>query len=226
MMGELSSSKIRSIAQLTNDWIVYFLQSIESSRCSILCSSLMQQPLWLAKFQSSSLRWAIGLAIALGWASAARSQPGADSSTLDICKIDLSVLKSGGLSTDSNIITADTVSAKGTTIPSLWWTNEEFSPKLVTNWIADRRQNQIYLLVNTQYWNTLDYLDRYRAIDRFGRVAQGYGYNLKVCNSQKIQIGSYACTLAAPPSGARSAPQSSCQVLLDNFGQTGLGVNK
>jgi hypothetical protein len=186
----------------------------------------MQQPPWLAKFQSRLLCWAIGLAISLGLLPAARSQPRADSSTLDICTLDLSVLRSNDPTAGNNIITADMVSAKGMTIPSLWWTSEEFSTKLVTNWVADRRQNQIYLLVNTQYWNTLDYLDRYRAIDRFGRVAQGYGYNLKICNSQKIQIGSYACNINLPPSDGRSTPQSNCQILLDNFGQTGLGVNK
>lgn len=186
----------------------------------------MQQPLWLAKFQSRTLGCAIGLAVFLGWMSQAFSQPGADSSTPEICGVDLNVLRSTDSSTENNIITADTVSAKGITIPSLWWTSEEFSAKLVTNWVADRRQNQIYLLVNTQYWNTLDYLDRYRAIDRFGRVAQGYGYNLKVCNSQKLQIGSYACNTTSPPSDERSTLQSSCQILLDNFGQTGLGVNK
>jgi hypothetical protein len=186
----------------------------------------MQQTPWLTKFLARSLCDALALAILLGWLPATRSQPGADSSTPDICTLDLSVLRSSGSSPAKNIITADTVSPKGITIPSLWWTSEEFSAKLVTNWIADRRQNQIYLLVNTQYWNTLDYLDRYRAIDRFGRVAQGYGYNLKVCNSQKLKIGSYSCTPTAPPSGDRAVPQSSCQIAIDNFGQTGLGVNK
>ncbi len=185
----------------------------------------MQQLLWLAKFPAR-IGWAIGLTVALGWMPIAVSQSGADSSTPEICGVDLSVIKSNDLSPDNNSITADTVSAKGMTIPSLWWTSEEFSAKLVTNWIADRRKNQIYLFVNTQYWNTLDYLDRYRLLHRFGRVAQGYGYDLKVCNSQKIQIGSYACAPTAPPSGDRPTPQSSCQLLLDPFGQTGLGVNK
>jgi hypothetical protein len=186
----------------------------------------MQQSFWLAKFPSRAICWKIGLAIGLCWQSIAFAQPGADSSTPEICTLDLSVLKLSDPSNNNQMITADTVSPKGKTIPSLWWTSEEFSAKLVTNWIADRRQNQIHLLVNTQYWNTLDYIDRYRTIDRFGRVAQGYGYDLKVCNSQKLQIGSYSCTPTAPPSGDRSVPQSSCQILLDNFGQTGLGVNK
>ncbi len=63
------------------------------------------------------------------------------------------------------------------TLPSLWWTNEQFPAKLVTNWIADRTEKQIYLLINAQYWNVLDYIDRYRLVDQFVRVAQGYGKN-------------------------------------------------
>ncbi len=117
------------------------------------------------------------------------------------------------------------------TIPSLWWTSEEFPTKLVTNWIANRSQNQIYLLVNTQYWNILDYLDRYRTIDRFGRVAQGYGYNLKICNSQKLYIGAYSCpTVASPTETAaidrnnRALERGNCQIWLNTIGQNGLGV--
>ncbi len=154
----------------------------------------------------------------------ALSQQNADLSTPEICEVDLSLLKSSDRGADDNIVTADTVSAKGMTLPSLWWTSEEFSAKLVTNWIADRRQHQVYLLVNTQSWNGLDYLERYRTLDRFGRVAQSYGYNLKICNSQKFRIGSYTCDPIAPPTVDRST-QHNCQIVLDTFGQTGLGVN-
>jgi hypothetical protein len=169
--------------------------------------------------------WVLVVSLDLGGMSNAFAQTGADASTPEICGFDLSIIKTNEPITDNNIVTADTVSPTGTTIPSLWWTSEEFSAKFITNWIADRRTSQIYLLVNTQYWNTLDYLDRYRTIARFGRVAQRYGYNLKVCNSQKIQIGSYACAPTPPPPDDRAVPQSSCQILFDTSGQTGLGVN-
>jgi hypothetical protein len=182
----------------------------------------MQQSLWIAR----SIGWALVVAIALGRISAAVAQSVTDTSTPEICRIDASIIKANEPSIERDIVTADTVSPKGMTMPSLWWTSDEFPAKLITNWIADRRTNQIYLLVNTQYWNTLDYLDRYRAIDRFGRVSQGYGYALKVCNSQKIQVGSYACTMTPPPSSARTSGYNSCQISIENFGQTGLGVNQ
>ncbi len=122
-----------------------------------------------------------------------------------------------------NIITADTVSAKGMTLPSLWWTSEQFPAKLVTNWIADRDQKQVYLLVNARYWNLLDYIDRYRTIDQFGRVAQGYGYNLKLCSSQKIVLARYSCNEIDSPK-ERLSQQASCQIWLNATGQDGMGV--
>jgi hypothetical protein len=137
-----------------------------------------------------------------------------------ICDLNLSLLKSIETGNDRNIVTADTVSAQGTTTPSLWWTSEQAPPKLVTNWVANRSQNQIYLLVNSQYWNILDYIDRYRTIDKFGRVAQGYGYNLKICNSQKITLADYTCDSIGNP----TPTQNSCQIWLNANGQNGLGV--
>jgi hypothetical protein len=126
---------------------------------------------------------------------------------------------------DLNIVTADTVSPQGMTIPSLWWTSEEFPDKLVTNWVANRRQNQIFLLVNSQYWNILDYIDRYRTIDRFGRVAQSYGYNLTICNSQKINLAAYTCELTVDTSVVPTpAHQNICQIWLNVNGQRDLGV--
>jgi hypothetical protein len=148
--------------------------------------------------------------------------------TPEICDINLTLLNAVDLSNDPNIVTADTVTAAAMTIPSLWWTSEQFPPKLVTNWIANRRQQQIYLLVNTQYWNILDYVDRYRTINRFGRVAQGYGYNLKICNSQKIALADYSCDSPAAPRTNQQpnsvTTQNTCQIWLNVSGQDGLGV--
>jgi hypothetical protein len=150
----------------------------------------------------------------LSWLPATLAQPTAAPDTPEICEVNFNLLKTGRRN-DPNIITADTVSAKGMTLPSLWWTSEQSPPKLITNWIANRRQKQVYLLVNAQYWDVLDYIDRYRTIDRFGRVAQGYGYNLQLCSSQKIVLARYSCN---------PLEQMSCQVWLNATGQSGLGV--
>jgi hypothetical protein len=158
------------------------------------------------------------LALTIGSSSATLAQSNLIPPSPAVCDLDLAALKSGDVDRDRNIVTADTVSAQGTTTPSLWWTSEQFPPKLIANWVADRNQKQIYLLVNSQYWNILDYIDRYRTIDKFGRVAQGYGYNLKICNSQKITLADYACE-----STGTSNPNI-CQIWLNANGQNGLGV--
>ncbi len=150
----------------------------------------------------------------LSWMPTTLAQPIPD--TPEICQVNFNLLKASS-GNEPNIITADTVSAQGMTLPSLWWTSEQFSPKLITNWIANRTQKQVYLLVNAQYWDLLDYLDRYRTIDQFGRVAQGYGYNLQLCSSQKIVLARYSCN---------PLDRSSCQLWLNATGQSGLGVGK
>ena len=190
---------------------------------------------WLTKLADRLSRtsniYAIGLtslSLATGWSYPILAQS-IIPSTPEICDVNLTMLNSANASADRNIVTADTVSPKGTTIPSLWWTSEQFPAKLVTNWIANRSQSQIYLLVNTQYWNILDYVDRYRTIDRFGRVAQGYGYNLKICNSQKIELADYTCdnpgNLATKQNLDRVDRKNTCSIWLNANGQNGLGVN-
>jgi hypothetical protein len=165
------------------------------------------------------------LVLTIGFSSATVAQSNLTPPSPVICDLNLDLLKSAATKKDRNIVTADTVSPQGITMPSLWWTSEEFPPKLVTNWIANRRQNQIYLLVNSQYWNILDYIDRYRTIDKFGRVAQSYGYNLTICNSQKITLAAYNCESTVDTSVVPApAYQNICQVWLNVNGQKDLGV--
>ena len=140
-----------------------------------------------------------------------------------ICDINFNLLKSNPDGDRLGIVTADTVSPEKMTLPSFWWMSEQLPAKLVTNWIAYRKQQQVYVLVNTQYWSMLDYIDRYRTIDQFGRVAQSYGYNLKLCSSQKIVMASYSCNPIDPTQAKLSTP-TSCQLWLNPSGQNGLGI--
>jgi hypothetical protein len=175
---------------------------------------------------TNALGWSTILYLMIGSNCAVLAQSTPMPSNSTICDINLTSLKPTETGTDPNIITADTLSPQGMTIPSLWWTSEQLPPELVTNWIANRRQNQIYLLVNTQYWNILDYIDRYRTIDKFGRVAQSYGYNLKICNSQKIALAGYTCEATGKSTNQKDpkvTPQS-CQIWLNGNDQNGMGV--
>ncbi|WP_310483629.1 hypothetical protein [Chamaesiphon sp. VAR_48_metabat_403] len=180
---------------------------------------------WLTRAIGCSV--SICLVVGSTYPSPAQSVPNA--ATPAICDVNLTLLKATEIGNDPNIVTADTVSPQGMTVPSLWWTSEQFPAKLVTNWIANSRQRQVYLLVNTQYWNILDYIDRYRTISKFGRVAQGYGYNLKICNAQKIALASYICeTTSGDPSiplnSTSNTSRQTCQIWLNANEQTGIGI--
>jgi hypothetical protein len=190
---------------------------------------------WWKKLVCYSTRYSITRAIGyttslvaiVGVNYPAFAQSNSTSSSPEICDVNLTLLKPTEVGNDPNIITADSVSSDGRTIPSLWWTNEQLPSKLVVNWIANRRQNQIYLLVNTQYWNVLDYIDRYRTIDRFGRVAQSYGYDLKICNDQKISLARYTCEVKSGSTDRQPGsiiPLQNCQIWLNGSDPNGIGV--
>jgi hypothetical protein len=162
----------------------------------------------------------IGLAV--GTAGPAKSQF-ETSAIPSLCDVNLNVLKSDA-SPDPNIITADNASAAGSTIPSLWWTSEQSPTRLVSNWIANRSQQQIYLLVNNNYWNAMDYVERYRILNRFGRVARDYGYDLKICNLQKTTLAGYSCGALSSDMVVNNIPN--CQIWLNaNSTRSGMGVN-
>lgn len=170
---------------------------------------------------------AIGLVAALWLSCPVYAQSSSILSSSEVCDVNLTLLKPTEVGTDPNITTADTVSPEGKTIPSLWWTNEQLPSKLVVNWIANRSQSQIYLLVNSQYWNILDYVERYRTLSRFGRVAQSYGYDLKICNDRKISLARYTCDVKSGSTDRQPGniiPPQNCQIWLNSGDREGMGV--
>ncbi|MGB3650145.1 MAG: hypothetical protein WBA41_02920 [Rivularia sp. (in: cyanobacteria)] len=98
-----------------------------------------------------------------------------------------------------NIITANTISQKQLTVPSLWWAQEQSENKLLDNWIAYPTNNsqpgRVDLIVNEQIWNVLDYLERYNFVNSLGSVARTYGYNIRVFNYEKEPLATYTCNL-------------------------------
>jgi hypothetical protein len=184
---------------------------------------------WLYPKVARAIGCSISIYLTVGLTCDTFAQSVPNPATPAICDVNLTLLKATEIGTDPNVVTADTVSPKGTTVPSLWWTSEQFPAKLVTNWIANSRQRQIYLLVNTQYWNILDYIDRYQTIAKFGRVAQSYGYNLKICNTQKIALASYICETTGgdpniPQNSTSNRSRQTCQIWLNANEQNGIGI--
>jgi hypothetical protein len=114
--------------------------------------------------------------------------------------------------TDELIITERTISSQGLTVPSLWWAKEQFDPfngRLIINWFAYPQLKQIDLVVNWQLWTILDYLQRYRLINKIGTVAREYGYALRVFNQQKQCLATYQYNSSTePPKWEINFPQS------------------
>ncbi len=102
-----------------------------------------------------------------------------------------------------NPITQLSIPLENSSIPSLWWTQEQFDPfggRLIENWLAYPQIRQIDLIINWQLWTVLDYLGRYRFVNQFGTVVRKYGYNLNVLNQNQQCLATYKYnSLSNPP---------------------------
>ncbi len=102
------------------------------------------------------------------------------------------------------VVTANTISQKQLTIPSLWWAREQFGGKLLDNWLAYPSQGnsppRVDLIVNRQIWSLLDYVERYEFVNSLGSVARDYGYNVRVFNYQQELLATYTCNFNIKPS--------------------------
>jgi hypothetical protein len=94
----------------------------------------------------------------------------------------------------TEVVTANTFSQDSMTIPSLWWTKEQFDifgGRLVNNWLADPETKRIDLIVNPQLWNIMDYIQRYRLVNNFGLISRKYNYNLRVVTTNAQCLALY-----------------------------------
>jgi hypothetical protein len=98
-------------------------------------------------------------------------------------------------------IPANNISPRSLTKPSFWWIRDQlphrFANKLVLNWVAYPDKNYVDILVNPQFWNLLEYGERYALVNRFGTAARQSGYNVRIFNSnfsKEKPIAAYTCT--------------------------------
>ncbi len=106
-----------------------------------------------------------------------------------------------------DVITANTISQRGLSVPSLWLAKQNFENKLLNNWIAYPATNtepaRVDLLVNQQVWISLDYIERYGFVNSFGNVARNNGYNVRVFDYQKERLATYTCNFITTPTSCR-----------------------
>ena len=101
------------------------------------------------------------------------------------------------------------VCREGLTLPSLWWTQEQFGsqgrgypeyPKLVQDWLTYvPGQNQAGrgdLILELQRWSTMGYFKRYEFLSVFGSAAESFGYNLRAFSFRGEFLGAYTCLAA------------------------------
>jgi hypothetical protein len=103
------------------------------------------------------------------------------------------------------VVTSNSISQTGLTVPSLWWVQEqvqaELGGKLIDRWIAYPAQGgqpgRVDFVVNRQFWSLLDYLERYTFLSDFGTAARSYGYNVRVLNTQREVLAAHTCDFSA-----------------------------
>lgn len=136
--------------------------------------------------------------------------------------LDTELLKPDSPHRGGDIITSNTISQTEVTVPSLWWAKEQFDEvdgKLINNWIAYQDEKRIDLVVNRQAWTLLDYLGRYRFINKFGAVARDNNYNVRVFSQQAALLATYTCNYGQTP--------ANCAIkILDSFGRDSLPVSR
>jgi hypothetical protein len=136
--------------------------------------------------------------------------------------LDTELLKPDSPHNGRDIVTANTISQTRLSVPSLWWAKEQFNEldgKLINNWIAYQDEKRIDIVVNRQPWTLLDYLERYRFINKFGAVARDHNYNVRIFNQQGELLATYTCNYTQSP--------AACEIkILDPFGRTSLPVTR
>jgi hypothetical protein len=118
------------------------------------------------------------------------------------------------------VINDRTISEDGLTVPSLWWAKEQFDPfggRLIDNWVAYPNQRLIDIVVNRQLWSLLNYMERYRFVNKFGTVARDYQYDLRIFDRQNKCLVTYSCNYSTNP--------NQCAIDFEPSGRTGLQVD-
>jgi hypothetical protein len=129
---------------------------------------------------------------------------------------------------NSSIVTKNTISPSGLTIPSLWWVNDQFGSDLLQNWFAysgtDGTPRRVDLLVNQQVWSGYNYIQRYSFLSHFGTTSRQFGYSTRVFNQRWELLAAYICDFGrglpnSPDFSDATSAVPVCRVFLDPYGR-------
>lgn len=165
---------------------------------------------------------AIGLGMTAGGAIALDARS-ALLLTEPLSATEITNLEEGAPPTESDWVTANTISQTGLTQPSLWWAKRQYGGKLLTNWLArpesETMPSRVDLLVNQQVWSNYNYLDRYAFLNQVGNVSKDFGYSTRVFNAQGELLGAYICEFPWMAAGLEPEAEPTCAIYLDPSGQ-------
>ncbi|MGA0201252.1 MAG: hypothetical protein ACO3NK_19425 [Prochlorotrichaceae cyanobacterium] len=131
-----------------------------------------------------------------------------------------------------SVLRSTSVCREGLTLPSLWWTQEQFSSqgrgypeysKLVQDWLTylpeHNEAGRVDLVLELQRWSKMDYFKRYEFLSVFGTAAESFGYNLRALSFRGEFLGAYTClaTHAAAPQSSIDVEGSGAQEKPRNF---------
>jgi hypothetical protein len=96
-----------------------------------------------------------------------------------------------------------TISQEHLTLPSLWWTRDEFAArsslgkKLIDSWLicpaSLNAPQHVQMVLNAQIWSLLEYFERYEFLHLFGTVTSNSGYNLWLYSDENPVLAAYTC---------------------------------
>lgn len=138
---------------------------------------------------------------------------------------DLSLAQPGAILPDPGMITANTISQEGLTLPSLWWARDQFGEQLLETWLVyparEDSPQRVELVVNPQVWSIYNYMERYTFVNQFGASASTYGYSTRVFDRQGNLLAAYLCDFSGVALG-QAEGQRDCDIMLRSEGSAGL----
>lgn len=106
--------------------------------------------------------------------------------------------------------TQNDISQINFTPPSIWWAAQRFGGMLLDFWFTCPGERRVYLIVNRQIWNSLNYVERYSFVNNFGTYSRSDRYNVEVLNPQLENLAAYRCDYTVNP--------LSCNLWVESFG--------
>jgi hypothetical protein len=107
-------------------------------------------------------------------------------------------------------ITENEISQTNLTPPSIWWAAQRFGGMLLDFWFTCPGERRVYLIVNRQIWNSLNYVERYAFVNNFGTYSRPDRYNVEVLNPQLENLAAYRCDYSVNP--------NNCNLWVESFG--------